>query len=42
MPHHRSAAPLLLAGGAALIGAGWLWWRLIQRTPVYHSAEHAL
>jgi hypothetical protein len=35
-------APLLLAGGAALIGAGWLWWRLIQRTPVYHSAEHAL
>jgi hypothetical protein len=29
----------LLAGLVALAGAGWLWWRLLQRTPVYYQ-EH--
>ena len=25
----------MLAGLLALAGAGWLWWRLLRRTPVY-------
>jgi hypothetical protein len=27
----------LLAGLLALAGAGWLWWRLLRRTPVYYT-----
>ena len=27
----------LLAGLAAIAAAGWLWWRLLQRTPVYYA-----
>jgi hypothetical protein len=31
----------VLAGLAGLVCAGWLWWRLLLRTPVYH-AERAI
>jgi hypothetical protein len=27
----------LLAGLTAMAAAGWLWWRLLQRTPVYYA-----
>jgi hypothetical protein len=27
----------LLAGLVAIAGAAWLWWRLLQRTPVYYA-----
>ncbi len=32
-----SVGPLLLAGAAAVAGAGWLWWLLLQRTPVQYA-----
>jgi hypothetical protein len=28
---------LMLAGLLALAGVGWLWWRLLQRTPVVYA-----
>ena len=31
----------MLAGLLALVGVGWLWWRLLQRTPVVY-AERAV
>jgi hypothetical protein len=31
----------MLAGLLALAGVGWLWWRLLRRTPVVY-AEHAV
>ena len=33
-----AGAPLLLAGAAAVAGAGWLWWRLIRRDLSYAYA----
>ena len=33
-------APFLLAGIVAVASAGWLWWWLLRRTPVYSYAEN--
>ena len=30
-------APALLGGFAAIVGAGWLWWLLLRRTPVQYA-----